>query len=86
MNSRDLMRAVMRREPTERIPVMPQICHDLPVRPLRRGLPVPDARDEMMVSMQRSARHPNTRRRASWSSLTSSVLDFESAIEEQWKN
>ena len=32
MNSRELMRAAMRREPTERIPTMPQICHDLPVR------------------------------------------------------
>ncbi|PKO22214.1 MAG: hypothetical protein CVU38_10465 [Chloroflexi bacterium HGW-Chloroflexi-1] len=32
MNSRELMAAAMRREPTERIPVMPQICHDLPVR------------------------------------------------------
>ncbi len=32
MNSRELMRAAMRREPTEHIPTMPQICHDLPVR------------------------------------------------------
>ena len=32
MNSRELMRAAMRREPTERIPTMPQICHDTPVR------------------------------------------------------
>ena len=32
MNSRELMRAAMRREPTERIPSMPQICHDTPVR------------------------------------------------------
>ena len=32
MNSRQLMRAAMRRQPTPRIPVMPQICHDLPVR------------------------------------------------------
>ncbi|PIV86925.1 hypothetical protein COW49_02530, partial [Candidatus Kaiserbacteria bacterium CG17_big_fil_post_rev_8_21_14_2_50_51_7] len=32
MNSRELMIAAMRREPTERIPTMPQICHDLPVR------------------------------------------------------
>ena len=32
MNSRELMCAAMRREPVERIPVMPQICHDLPVR------------------------------------------------------
>jgi len=32
MNSRELMRAAMRREPTERIPTMPQICHDMPVR------------------------------------------------------
>jgi len=32
MNSRELMRAAMRRERTERIPVMPQICHDLAVR------------------------------------------------------
>ena len=32
MNSRELMCAAMRREPTERIPTMPQICHDLPVR------------------------------------------------------
>jgi uroporphyrinogen-III decarboxylase len=32
VNSCELMAAAMRREPTERIPVMPQICHDLPVR------------------------------------------------------
>ena len=32
MNSRELMCATMWREPTERIPVMPQICHDLPIR------------------------------------------------------
>ena len=31
MNSRELMRAAMRREPTDRIPTMPQICHDTPV-------------------------------------------------------
>lgn len=29
---RALMRAAMRREPTPRIPCMPQICHDTPVR------------------------------------------------------
>jgi len=29
---RELMRAAMRRQPTERIPTMPQICHDTPVR------------------------------------------------------
>ena len=29
---RELMKAAMRREPTERIPTMPQICHDTPVR------------------------------------------------------
>jgi hypothetical protein len=32
MNSRGLMRAAMRREPTARIPTMPQVCHDMPVR------------------------------------------------------
>jgi hypothetical protein len=34
MNSRELMIAAMRRAPTPggRIPTMPQICHDLPVR------------------------------------------------------
>lgn len=32
MNPRELMRAAMRHERTERIPVMPQICHDLAVR------------------------------------------------------
>ena len=32
MNSRELMKTAMRREPTERIPTMPQICYDLPVR------------------------------------------------------
>jgi uroporphyrinogen decarboxylase len=32
MNSRELMCAAMRRQPTERIPTMPQICHDTPVR------------------------------------------------------
>jgi hypothetical protein len=32
MNSRELIKAVMRREPVERIPTMPQICHDLPIR------------------------------------------------------
>lgn len=31
-SSRDLMKAAMRQEPTERIPCMPQICHDTPVR------------------------------------------------------
>ncbi len=40
MNSRELMIAAMRREPTERIPTMPQICHDLPVR-LYAGEPPP---------------------------------------------
>ena len=40
MNSRELMIAAMRREPTERIPTMPQICHDLPVR-LYAGEPRP---------------------------------------------
>jgi len=30
--SRELMRAAMRREPTQRIPTMPQICHDTPIR------------------------------------------------------
>ena len=32
MNSRELMAAVMRRQPTPRIPTMPQICHDVAVR------------------------------------------------------
>ncbi len=32
MNSRELMKTAMRRQPTERIPTMPQICYDLPVR------------------------------------------------------
>ena len=32
MTRRELMRAAMRREPTPRIPCMPQICHDTPVR------------------------------------------------------
>ncbi len=32
MNPRQRMRAAMRRQPTDRIPTMPQICHDLPVR------------------------------------------------------
>ncbi len=32
MNSRELMRLAMQRAPAPRIPVMPQICHDLPVR------------------------------------------------------
>jgi len=32
LTSRELMRRAMRREPTERIPTMPQICHDAPVR------------------------------------------------------
>ncbi len=32
MNSRQLMRAAMRRQPTERIGTMPQICHHTPVR------------------------------------------------------
>lgn len=32
MNSRELMRAAMRRQPTERIPTMPQICYDTAVR------------------------------------------------------
>jgi MtaA/CmuA family methyltransferase len=32
MNSRELIQAAMRRQPTPRIPVMPQICHDVSVR------------------------------------------------------
>ena len=32
MNSRELMIAAMRRQPTWRIPTMPQICHDVAVR------------------------------------------------------
>ena len=32
MNSRELMRAAMRRQETERIPTMPQICHDVAIR------------------------------------------------------
>lgn len=32
MTSREIMRAAMRREPTDRIPCMPQICHDVAVR------------------------------------------------------
>ena len=32
MNSRELMRAAMRSQPTERIPTMPQICRDTAVR------------------------------------------------------
>jgi len=32
LTPRELMRAAMRRQPTERIPVMPQICHDTPIR------------------------------------------------------
>ena len=32
MNSRELMIAAMRRQPAPRIPVMPQICHDVSVR------------------------------------------------------
>lgn len=32
MTPRQLMQAAMRREPTERIPAMPQICHDVAVR------------------------------------------------------
>ncbi len=32
MTPRELMRAAMRREPTDRIPTMPQICHDVALR------------------------------------------------------
>lgn len=32
MTPRELMQAAMRRQPTPRIPTMPQICHDTPVR------------------------------------------------------
>lgn len=32
MNSRELMKTAMRREPTQRIPTMPQICYDFPIR------------------------------------------------------
>ena len=32
MNSRELMRAAMRCQETERIPTMPQICHDVAIR------------------------------------------------------
>ncbi len=31
MNSRELMKVAMRREPAQRIPTMPQICHDFPI-------------------------------------------------------
>ena len=31
MDSRELMKAAMRRQPTARIPTMPQICHDTPI-------------------------------------------------------
>lgn len=32
LTPRELMRAAMLRQPTERIPTMPQICHDTPIR------------------------------------------------------
>ena len=32
LTSRQLMSAAMRRQPTDRIPTMPQICHDTPIR------------------------------------------------------
>jgi Uroporphyrinogen decarboxylase (URO-D) len=41
MNPRELLCAAMRRQPTVRIPVMPQICHDLPVRVYAGQYPEP---------------------------------------------
>jgi hypothetical protein len=38
MTSRELMRRAMRREPVSRIPTMPQICHDTPVRIYANGV------------------------------------------------
>jgi len=32
LSPRDLMRKALRRQPTDRIPTMPQICHDTPIR------------------------------------------------------
>lgn len=56
MNSRQLMRAAMRREPTERIPAMPQICHDLPVRIYAGEFPTPGG--DWLDSLQRCIEDP----------------------------
>jgi hypothetical protein len=54
MNSRQLMLAAMRRQPTARIPTMPQICHDLPVR-VYEGEGGRDWIDNMRLCLERPA-------------------------------
>jgi hypothetical protein len=58
MNSRELMIAAMRREPTPdgRIPTMPQICHDLPVRIYAGDFPEPGG--DWLDGMQRCIEDP----------------------------
>jgi uroporphyrinogen-III decarboxylase len=55
MNSRELISAAMRREPAERIPVMPQICHDLPIRLTRCG---PEWGGDWIDGMRRCVEEP----------------------------
>ncbi len=58
MNSRELMIAAMRREPTPdgRIPTMPQICHDLPVRIYEGEFPAPGG--DWLDGLQRCIEDP----------------------------
>lgn len=53
MNPRALMQAAMRREPTERIPTMPQIYYDMPVR-----LYAPEEGGDWIDGMKRCAENP----------------------------
>ncbi len=55
MNSRELMAAAMRREPVERIPTMPQICFDLPLRVYAQA----DGDRDWIESLQRCIENPN---------------------------
>jgi MtaA/CmuA family methyltransferase len=57
MNSRQLMIAAMRREPTGRIPTMPQICHDLPVRLYEGEFPTPGG--DWLDGLQRCIEDPS---------------------------
>jgi len=55
MNPRELMRAAMRRQETERIPTMPQICHDVALRIYAEE----DGRD-WIEGMKRCLEEPST--------------------------
>ena len=54
MNSRELMKSAMHREPMERTPTMPQICHDLPVR-----IEASEKNLDWLVGYKRCAENPS---------------------------